>query len=52
MSTFFKNPIVHGVIVGIVFLLAVFLNSGSQILQVTIGGAGAALLAYLTQILG
>lgn len=52
MSTFFKNPIVHGVLVGAVFLLGVFLNSDSALLQVTIGAVGAAVLAYLTQILG
>lgn len=51
MSSFFKNPIVHGITVGLVSLLGWFLTSGSPILTITFGSAGAALLAYLTSIL-
>lgn len=51
MSSFFKNPIVHGVAVFFVMFLSFFVSSNSPILTMTIGGAGAAIVAYLTGIL-
>lgn len=48
----FKNPVVHGIAVFIVMLLSVFIHSPSPILTMTVGSVGAAILAYLSGILG
>lgn len=52
MSNFFKNPIVHGVSVFVVMLLSLFLNSGSPLITMTVGGAAAAIIAWFTAVLG
>lgn len=51
-SNFFKNPIVHGIAVFVIMLLGLFVHSQAPILTMTVGGVGAAVLAYLTGILG
>lgn len=52
MSAFFKNPVVHGALVFILTLISLFIHSGSPLLQMTVGGVAAGLLAYLSGILG
>jgi hypothetical protein len=47
----FKNPIVHGVAVFVITMLAWFLTTQSPILTMTVGGVGAAVIAWLSGIL-
>lgn len=51
MSNFFKNPVVHAACVFLITAIAWFLTTNSPILTMTIGGVGAGIVAWLTQIL-